>query len=96
MLHMLRQIHGMKCLKPEGAFYLFPSCHAFFGKKRPDNKIIEDSEDFAAYLLEFAEVAVVPGSAFGLEGHFRISYATSKALLHSACRRIEAACEKLL
>ena len=96
VLHMLRQIHGMKCLKPEGAFYLFPSCHAFFGKKRPDNKIIEDSEDFAAYLLEFAEVAVVPGSAFGLEGHFRISYATSKALLHSACRRIEAACEKLL
>ena len=96
VLHMLKQIHGMKCLKPEGAFYLFPSCNAFLGKKRPDNKVIEDSEDFAAYLLEFAEVAVVPGSAFGLEGHFRISYATSKPLLHAACKRMEVACEKLL
>ena len=96
VMHMLKQIHGMKCLKPEGAFYLFPSCDAFFRKKRPDNKIIEDSEDFAAFLLEYAEVAVVPGSAFGLEGHFRLSYATSKSALQSACRRIEVACEKLV
>ena len=93
---MIKQIQGIKCLKPEGAFYLFPSCSAFFGKHTPGNKVIEDSEDFAAYLLEFAEVAVVPGSAFGLEGHFRISYATSKAILQSACKRIAEACGKLV
>lgn len=96
VMHMLHQIHGMKCLKPQGAFYLFPSCGAFFGKRRPDNKIIEDSGDFAEYLLDFAEVAVVPGSAFGLEGHIRISCATSKSVLQAACKRIIAACEKLL
>ena len=96
VLKMIKQIQGIKCLKPEGAFYLFPSCSAFFGKHTPGNKVIEDSEDFAAYLLEFAEVAVVPGSAFGLEGHFRISYATSKAILQSACKRIAEACGKLV
>lgn len=96
VLKMIKQIQGIKCLKPEGAFYLFPSCSAFFGKRTPGNKVIEDSEDFAAYLLEFAEVAVVPGSAFGLEGHFRISYATSKAILQSACKRIAEACAKLV
>jgi len=96
VLKMIRQIHGIKCLKPEGAFYLFPSCSAFFGKHTPGNKIIEDSEDFAAYLLEFADVAVVPGSAFGLEGHFRISYATSRGELQAACTRIAEACAKLL
>lgn len=95
VLHLLHQIHGMKCLKPEGAFYLFPSCNTFFGKKMPDNKMIEDSDDFASYLLEFAGVAVVPGSAFGMEGHFRISYATSKSILQAACHRIMDACEKL-
>ena len=96
VMHMLKSIHGMKCLKPEGAFYLFPSCSAFFGKKMPNNKVIEDSDGFAAYLLEAADVAVVPGSAFGLEGHFRISCATAKTTLQAACRRIAAACEKLL
>jgi aspartate aminotransferase len=96
VLHMLHQIHGMKCLKPQGAFYLFPSCATFFGKKRPDNKMIEDSDDFASYLLEFANLAVVPGSAFGLEGYFRISYATSKTILHAACQRLVDACDKLV
>ncbi|MEY3197207.1 MAG: Aspartate aminotransferase, partial [Pseudomonadota bacterium] len=94
---MLKQIDGLDTLLPNGAFYFFPSCKAFFGKKTPrQHKLIDDSSDFAAYLLDEAEVAVVPGSAFGAEGFFRISYATSKEILESACRRIAIACSKLL
>jgi len=96
VLKMIKQIHGMKCLKPEGAFYLFPSCSTFFGKHTPGNKSIENSEDFVTYLLEFADVVVVPGAAFGLEGHFRISYATSMGVLQAACKRIADACAKLM
>jgi aspartate aminotransferase len=96
VLNILSQIHGMHILKPNGAFYIFPSCNIFFGKKNHNNRTIEDSSDFAEYLLEEADIAVVPGSAFGLEGYFRISYATSKDVLQSACNRIVTACEKLL
>jgi aspartate aminotransferase len=96
VITQLSQIEGMSCILPDGAFYLFPSCAHFFGKKMPNGNVINDSNDFAGYLLQNADVAVVPGSAFGLEGHFRISYATSKETLVAACLRISDACEKLL
>jgi aspartate aminotransferase len=92
----LSQIEGMDCINPDGAFYIFPSCKNFFGKKMPSGAIINDSNDFAEYLLQYADVAVVPGSAFGLDGYFRISIAVSKPSLVTACIRIIDVCEKLL
>lgn len=95
VISMLNDVKGIRCPKPQGAFYLFPSCEDLFGLKAPNGKLIENSNDFATYLLEEANVAVVPGVAFGVEGHFRISYATSKDLLQEACKRIKNAVEKL-
>lgn len=88
VLSLLNNVEGLSCYKPEGAFYLFPSCSRLFGKKTPTGAVISSSNDFATFLLENANVAVVPGIAFGLEGYFRISYATSEALLADACSRI--------
>ncbi|MCD6035576.1 MAG: aspartate transaminase [Rickettsiales bacterium] len=95
VVERLNAIDGITCRTPEGAFYVFPSCKGVFGKKTPAGKSIQNSNDFATYLLEDALVAVVPGIAFGSEGYFRISYATSDAVLENACARIKAACEKL-
>ncbi|MEI7668979.1 MAG: pyridoxal phosphate-dependent aminotransferase [Pseudomonadota bacterium] len=92
----LNAITGIKCAKPEGAFYVFPDCSAFFGRKTPNGKLISDSTGFCEYLLETALVATVAGSAFGLEGYFRISYATSDNILAEACKRIKEACGKLV
>lgn len=91
----LNAIDGISCGKPEGAFYVFPNCMKLLGKKTPAGKEIETSHQFTDYLLEEGLVAAVAGSAFGLEGYFRISYATSDALLEEACKRIEAAVGKL-
>jgi aspartate aminotransferase len=95
MVKMLNDIDGIECNKPNGAFYVFPSCAGLFGKKTPDGKIIKDSNDFASYLLENALVAVVPGIAFGMEGFFRISYAASEEFLTNAIQRIASACSEL-
>lgn len=86
---------GLECRRPEGAFYLFPACSALFGRKTPSGVVLTNDVEVCQYLLEAAQVAVVPGSAFGLEGYFRISFATSTALLEQACARIKAACEQL-
>jgi aspartate aminotransferase len=91
----LNAIPGMHCSTPEGAFYVFPDCSKLFGRKTPKGAAIKDSIGMCEYLLEDALVAAVAGSAFGLEGHFRISYATSPALLEKACARIHEACNKL-
>mgnify|MGYP001328958587 CR=1 FL=1 len=91
----LNAIDGITCKTPEGAFYVFPSCAALVGKTTPAGKKIENDLDVAAYLLEDALCAVVPGSAFGAEGYFRISYATSDAALEEACSRIADAIAKL-
>lgn len=91
----LNAIDGISCNTPEGAFYVFPACDALFGKKTPDGTVIEDGNALATYLLESALVAVVPGIAFGAEGFFRISYATSDAILEEAIGRIKTAVEKL-
>lgn len=86
---------GLFCLKPEGAFYLFPSCRGLFGHTTPDGSLLQNDLDVCRYLLEQAQVAVVPGSAFGHAGHFRISFATSTEILERACERIQQACLQL-
>ncbi|MDA0781348.1 MAG: pyridoxal phosphate-dependent aminotransferase [Rickettsiales bacterium] len=91
----LNDIDGIKCNTPEGAFYVFPECKELIGKIAPSGNKINNDTEFATYLLEEALVAVVPGSAFGLEGFFRISYATSDEALKNACGRIKEACNKL-
>ena len=87
----LNKIKGIKCLSPNGAFYVFPSCKDLLNKK---TKLKTDS-DFVQKLLEKSNVAVVQGSAFGLEGYFRISYATSMKNLKKAMERIKTFCENL-
>ncbi|MDX2082873.1 MAG: pyridoxal phosphate-dependent aminotransferase [Rickettsiales bacterium] len=96
VVNMLNKIDGINCNVPNGAFYVFPSCKNLFGKKTPLGKTIENDNDFAAYLLEESLVAVVPGSAFGAAGFFRISYAASEAFLQNAMQRIAEACLKLI
>jgi aspartate aminotransferase len=92
---LLNQAPGLACHRPEGAFYVYPSCAGTIGKSTPDGAVIGNSEDFSRYLLEGEGVAVVHGTAFGLDPHFRISYATATELLEAACRRIIKACEAL-
>lgn len=91
----LNRAPGLHCHKPEGAFYVYPSCAGVLGKRTPEGKVLESSEDFARYLLESVGVAVVHGSAFGLDPYFRISYATATPILEEACARIRRACEAL-
>jgi aspartate aminotransferase len=91
----LNKIDGISCLKPEGAFYVFPNIKKLIGKKTPAGKTIESCNDFCTYLLEEALVAAVAGSAFGMGGYFRISYATSEAALTEAMARIAKACAAL-
>jgi aspartate aminotransferase len=88
----LNKIPGLHCPRPEGAFYVYPSCAGLIGKKTPQGEVIKTDEDFARYLLAAEGVAVVHGEAFGLAPHFRISYACSTDTLVEACRRIERAC----
>ncbi|MBC7905238.1 MAG: pyridoxal phosphate-dependent aminotransferase, partial [Rhodospirillaceae bacterium] len=92
---LLNECPGITCLKPEGAFYVYPSCAGTIGKKTPDGKVITSDTDFVGALLEAEGVAVVQGAAFGLEPYFRISYATSDAALTKAAERIKRFCESL-
>lgn len=92
---MLNQAAGITCAKPEGAFYVYPSCKGVIGRETADGKIIRNDGDFVTYLLEMEGVACVHGGAFGASPYFRISYATSDALLEEACRRIQKACAAL-
>lgn len=91
----LNEIPGLVCSKPEGAFYVYPSCAGVLGKKTPQGQAIASSSDLATYLLESVGVAVVPGNAFGLDPYFRISYATSVKNLTEACERIKKAVGEL-
>lgn len=95
VVELLNECEGIDCPKPEGAFYVYPSCAGCIGKKTPDGKVIKTDEDFVSYLLESQGVACVQGAAFGLSPHFRISYATSEEALKQACQRIQAACGAL-
>lgn len=83
---------GLDCLVPEGAFYVFPSCKRLLGKTSAGGKLLTSDEDFVMALLEETGVALVHGTAFGLPGHFRLSYAASNAELEEAVRRIQEFC----
>ncbi len=91
----LNDIDGIDCLNPDGAFYVFPSCKGLMGKKDTNGKKIKSDTDFVQSLLENSGIAVVQGSAFGLEGFFRISYATSMDNLKKALEKISSFCKSL-
>jgi aspartate aminotransferase len=95
VVSMLNQADGITCHRPVGAFYVYPSCADLIGRKTPEGTEIASSEDFAAYLLNGEGVAVVHGTAFGLDPFFRISYATSTEVLSDACKRIQRAAASL-
>jgi len=95
VVDLLNKCPGLHCHKPEGAFYVYPSCAGTVGKKTPEGKTIGSDGDFVTYLLESVGVAAVQGEAFGLSPYFRISYATSTEALEEACGRIRRACEAL-
>jgi aspartate aminotransferase len=95
VVNSLNAIDGISCLKPDGAFYVFPSCKGLIGKKDLKGKKIMNDTDFVQSLLENFGIAVVQGSAFGLEGFFRISYATSMKNLEKAMNKIKEFCESL-
>jgi aspartate aminotransferase len=95
VVSMLNQAAGMHCPTPEGAFYVYPSVAGLIGKATPSGKVIKTDEDFCVSLLENEGVSVVLGAAFGLSPFFRISYATSNAVLEDACTRIQRFCGSL-
>lgn len=91
----LSAIDGLRLRAPEGAFYAFPDCSGLIGAKAPDGTTIADGGQLAAYLLKEARVAVVPGSAFGLDPCFRISFATSRSNLEAALGQLTTAVMRL-
>ena len=95
VVSMLNQASGIKCPRPEGAFYVYPSIRGCIGKTSEGGTIITNDESFATALLEETGVAVVFGAAFGLSPNFRISYATSDQALKEACSRIQRFCAAL-
>ncbi|WP_290689681.1 MULTISPECIES: pyridoxal phosphate-dependent aminotransferase [unclassified Haematobacter] len=95
VVRMLNEADGITCPVPEGAFYVYPSVAGCIGKTSPAGAEIVDDETFATALLEEKGVAVVFGAAFGLSPNFRVSYATSDAVLEEACTRIKDFCASL-
>jgi aspartate aminotransferase len=87
VVERLNAISGVKCLKPQGAFYVFPNIAAFIGKNG-NGKRLASPCDIADYLLEEAKVAAVPGEDFGSNAHIRLSYATSLENIEEGCRRM--------
>ncbi|HUF45134.1 MAG TPA: pyridoxal phosphate-dependent aminotransferase [Aestuariivirgaceae bacterium] len=92
---MLNQAIGITCARPEGAFYVYPSCAGTIAKRAPSGKIIQNDEDFVTELLAAEGVAAVHGAAFGLSPFFRVSYATATEVLAEACHRIQRFCNAL-
>ncbi|TZG28933.1 pyridoxal phosphate-dependent aminotransferase [Sphingomonas montanisoli] len=95
VVSMLNQVNGMVCPRPEGAFYVYPDVSGLIGKSTPAGKKITNDAELIDYFLDDARVAAVHGAAFGLEPAFRVSYATSEAILTEACERIQTACAAL-
>src|SRR5260370_8275979 len=95
VVSMLNQARGIDCPRPQGAFYVYPSCAGTIGKSSPSGKVIANDEDFVTELLETEGVGLVQGSAFGLGPAFRISYATKNSDLEDACKRIQRFCGSL-
>jgi len=96
VVSMLNQAEGIRCPKPEGAFYVYPDISGCIGKATPSGTVISNDEVFATALLEETGVAVVFGAAFGLSPNFRVSYATSDEVLRDACARIQRFCASLV
>ena len=96
VVSMLNQAQGIRCPKPEGAFYVYPDISGCIGKATPAGAVISNDEVFATALLEETGVAVVFGAAFGLSPNFRVSYATSDEVLREACTRIQRFCAGLV
>ncbi|MDQ5986924.1 MAG: Aspartate/prephenate aminotransferase [Syntrophus sp. SKADARSKE-3] len=92
IVNALNNISGLTCRMPQGAFYAFPNVSGLYGRSL-GGKIINGSSDVAAYLLDAANVAVVPGADFGDDRYIRLSYATSMALIEEGTKRIKAAIE---
>lgn len=92
----INAIPGLRCLMPDGAFYLYVNCAGLIGRRTPDGKMLATDDDVVMYLLETAGVAVVTGSAYGLSPFFRLSIATSIDNLMEGCDRIADAFGKLL
>jgi aspartate aminotransferase len=95
VVSMLNQAPGLHCPTPEGAFYVYPDATGCMGKMTPTGRKIESDADLISYFLDEARVAAVNGEAFGLSPAFRVSYATSEAILTDACTRIQTACAAL-
>ena len=95
MVARLREIPGVKCVEPKGAFYAFPDLSAFVGRKTPEGKVIDSDLALCEYLIEAAKVAVVPGSAFHAPGYVRLSYATSMKNVEEGIRRMAEALPRL-
>ena len=91
----LDAVDGIDCLAPEGAFYVYPDCSGLMGKVTPAGRLIRTDIDLCDWLLEQHHVSAVPGAAFGLSPHMRISTAASIEDLDSACAKITAACATL-
>jgi aspartate aminotransferase len=96
VVSMLNQAKGIRCPKPEGAFYVYPDISGCIGKATPAGTVITNDEVFATALLEETGVAVVFGAAFGVSPNFRVSYATSDEVLREACARIQRFCAGLV
>jgi len=96
MVARLREIPGVKCVEPKGAFYAFPDLSVFVGKKTPEGKKIETDAQLCEWLIEAARVAVVPGSAFHAPGFVRLSYATSMKNVEEGVKRMAEALPKLV
>ena len=94
-LQALQQMPGLRCHKPEGAFYLFADCSGTIGRTLPDGQVIETDEDFVRGAIEHAGVALMPGSAFGLSPFFRLSYALDTDQLRIAMERLRRFCNQL-
>jgi aspartate aminotransferase len=92
----LSTVSGITCRVPDGAFYVFPSCIGLLGRRTQGGKVIDTDADFCTYLLDTTGLAVVPGRAFGLPGHFRLSYAYARSDLIDGCTRISRAADALL
>jgi aspartate aminotransferase len=95
VVSMLNQAKGLTCPKPEGAFYVYPSCAGTIGKTTAKGVVIKTDEDFVTALLDEEGVACVHGAAFAGSPAFRISYATSTEALEEACKRIQRFCGNL-
>jgi aspartate aminotransferase len=95
VIDSLNAMPGISCYRPEGAFYAFASCEGALGRRTPKGATIETSDDFIAYLLDAVNVAALPGTAYGVDGYFRISFATSIEQLDEACSRMLRACMDL-